>query len=67
MTRLQLQKIKPLVEEIVEEKLKELLGDPDSGLKVKEDTIHRLRKSLHSRTHAISAAKVAKQLGLSWR
>lgn len=66
MTRLQLQKIKPLVEEIVEEKLKELLGDPDSGLKVKEGTIHRLRKSLHSKMRSISAAKVAKNLGLRW-
>ena len=67
MTRAQLQRIRPLVEEIVEEKIKELLGDPDSGLSVKENVIHRLRKSLHSKTPTISADKIAKKLGLHWK
>ncbi len=67
MTKLQLQKIKPLLEEIVEEKIKELLGDPDSGLKVKESVLQRLKKSVHSPSHSIPIDKIAKQLGLHWR
>ena len=66
MSKSQLQKIKPFLEQIVEEKLKELLGDPDGGLKVKEGIRHRLAKSLQSRTHGIPAQKAAKKLGLHW-
>lgn len=64
MTRLQLQKIKPMLEQIVEEKLTDLLGDPDSGLELTKTLRNRLKKTLH--LDSIPADKVAKKLGLHW-
>ena len=35
-----------LIQEAVEEKLQEILGDPDQGLELREDIKERLRQSL---------------------
>jgi len=66
VTKLKLQKIKPIVEQIVESKLIKLLGALDSGLELKDNVRQRLQKSLHSKTHGVSESKVAKRLGLHW-
>ena len=66
MTITELKRIKPIVEQIVESKLIELLGDPDSGLELKDSVRQRLKKSLHSKAEGIPAEKVAKKLGLKW-
>ena len=61
-----IEKIKPVVEEIVEHKLIELLGDPDLGLELKTNVKRRLIHSLKTKAKGISAEKVARQLGLKW-
>ena len=59
-----IEKIKPVVEEIVEHKLIELLGDPDFGLELKTNVKRRLIYSLKAKAKGTPARKVAKQLGL---
>ncbi len=43
-----------MVENIIEYKLIELLGDPDYGLKLKPNVIKRLKKSLKNKQNSIS-------------
>ena len=56
-------KIRPVVEEIVEQKLMELLGDPDSGLELRKAVERRLKHSLKRKVKGIPAQNVAKELG----
>jgi hypothetical protein len=58
-----------LISDVVEEKLVDLLGDPDSNLEMKEEILEKLRESLERETRGepgISAERVAEKLGLSW-
>jgi hypothetical protein len=57
---------KALIYEAVEEKLEEMLGDPDQGLELKERLKARLKRSLSTRSQSIPVEKVAKDLGLDW-
>jgi len=43
---LSVEELKALIEEAVEEKLEEILGDPDLGLELREEVKERLRRSL---------------------
>lgn len=43
---LSVEQLKALIQEAVEEKLQEILGDPDQGLELREDIKDRLRHSL---------------------
>lgn len=62
----ELRKIRPIVEEIVEEKLIEILGDPDEGLNLKPEIRRRLDNAIKYKTKGIPADKVAEKLGLRW-
>jgi len=65
MTRMALEKIRPLVAEMVEQKLLEILGDPDEGLKLAPEIKARIRRKY--RKHDLRpAAEVAGRLGLKW-
>ncbi len=66
MTKTELKKIRPMLEEIVENKLLQLLGDNESGLQLKDSVRRRLKKSLHSKASSVSAAGAARNLGLHW-
>ncbi|MBI3007507.1 MAG: hypothetical protein HYY53_04310 [candidate division NC10 bacterium] len=58
-----------VVKKVVEEKLYELLGDPDQGLDLRESVKKRLRRSLREERKAkagVPAQQVAKHLGLRW-
>ena len=61
-----LEKIRPIVEQIVERKLLELFGDPDEGLELKPSVRKRLKRTLSAKEKGISAEKVSKELGLEW-
>lgn len=61
-----IERIKPLIGEMVEQKLIELLGDPDFGLALKPNIKMRLSHSLSNKIKGISAKKVAEELGLKW-
>lgn len=63
------EQLKTLIQEAVEEKLEEILGDPDQGLKLREDVKKRLKRSLaavESGEKGIPIEQVAKEIGLDW-
>ena len=57
---------KALIQEAVEEKLEEMLGDPDYGLELKPDIKQQLERSLAAKAKSIPVEKVARDLGLEW-
>ena len=54
-----------LVRGIVDDRLRELLGDPDLGLQLGSGLRARLKESLSS-TERLSGEEIADQLGLHW-
>jgi hypothetical protein len=54
-----------LVRGIVDDRLRELLGDPDLGLQLGQGLRARLKESLSS-TERLSGDQIADQLGLHW-
>jgi len=54
-----------LVRGIVDDRLRELLGDPDLGLQLGDGLRARLKESLSS-TERLSGDEIADQLGLHW-
>ena len=66
---LSVEQLKALIQEAVEEKLQEILGDPDQGLEVKGEVKERLKRSLAAVEHGaegIPIGQVAKEIGLEW-
>jgi len=66
---LTVEQFKTLIEEAIEEKLEELIGDPDIGLELREEIKERLRSSLAARQRGekgIPIEEVARQAGLDW-
>ena len=57
--------LKELVRGLVDDRLRELLGDPDLGLQLDAALQARLRESLKS-TERISGDDIAEKLGLRW-
>lgn len=57
--------LKDLVRGLVDDRLRELLGDPDLGLQLGEGLRARLKESLAS-TQRLSGEELADQLGLRW-
>ncbi len=57
--------LKELVRGLVDDRLRELLGDPDLGLTLGEALRARLKESLTS-TERVSGDEVAEKLGLNW-
>jgi hypothetical protein len=61
--------MKMLVSELVEEKLMELLGDPEADLELKEEVITRLKASFEAESKGeigTPAASFAEKIGLKW-
>ena len=64
---LTLEELRQIVEQVVEEKLRELLGDPDEGLVLREGVQARLRWTLEaerSGARGLSTREVVERLGL---
>jgi hypothetical protein len=64
---LTIEEFKAVVGEVVEEKLRELLADPDAGLSLRPEIEARLREQLQNPQldgGTIPAAEVARRLGL---
>ena len=62
---LKLDELKELIKGIVDERLRELLGDPDLGLELGEAVRSRLKASIVS-TERLTGDDVAEKLGLKW-
>lgn len=57
--------LKELVEGLVDDRLRELIGDPDLGLQLGETLRARLKASLASQERR-SGEEIAERLGLRW-
>ena len=57
--------LKALVSGMVDDRLRELLGDPDLGLELADTVRARLKESLMS-TERLTGEEVAEKLGLHW-
>ena len=65
LSQLSHEQFKELVRGIVDDRLRELLGDPDLGLQLGNDLRARLKESMSS-TERLSGEDIAHQLGLRW-
>lgn len=65
LSQLSQEQFKELVRGIVDDRLRELLGDPDLGLQLGNGLRARLKESMSS-TERLSGEDVARQLGLRW-
>jgi hypothetical protein len=65
ITDLTLDELKELVKGLVDDRLRELLGDPDLGMELGDAARTRLKASLASRER-ITGDEVAEKLGLRW-
>jgi hypothetical protein len=66
---LTIEELKAVIAEVVEEKLRDLLVDPDAGLELRPEVQERLRKDLQetpSEGENLPAAEVARRRGLEW-
>jgi hypothetical protein len=60
-----IEELKPIIEMLVEEKLLEILGDPDRDLELRSEIKERLEKSSKGKQKNISIEEAADKLGLS--
>lgn len=65
LSQLSPEQLKELVRGLVDDRLRELVGDPDLGLQLGEALRTRLKNSLTS-TERVSGDEVAEKLGLNW-
>ena len=65
LSQLSQEQLKELVRGIVDDRLRELLGDPDLGLQLGNGLRARLKESLSS-NERLSGDEIADQLGLRW-
>ena len=66
---LSIEELKALIGEVVEEKFREILVDPDAGLALRPEVRERLRSDLEGpqqEEENIPAAEVARRRGLEW-
>jgi len=69
LKNISVEELRALVGEVVDEKLREFLGDPDEGLDLRPEVRKRLLKSLRQPKESretVSAAEAARRLGLEW-
>lgn len=67
--RMTVRELERVVERVVEEKLYQLIGDPDRGLELRESVKRRLLRTLRDERkgkRGIPAPEAAKRLGLRW-
>ena len=63
------EELRAVIGEVVEEKLRQILYDPDAGLALRPEIRERLRTELqepHEQDRNIPAAEVARRRGLDW-
>ena len=66
---LTVEQLRILIQEAIEEKLEQVIGDPDHGLKLREEIKEKLRRSLAAMQggeKGIPIDQVTRQAGLDW-
>ncbi len=61
---LSVEQLKTLIEDTVEERLQEYLGDPDEGLEIRDEIVQRLKTHLASKQPRIPMEQIAKKHGI---
>ncbi|HTK86482.1 MAG TPA: hypothetical protein VL329_02060 [Nitrospiraceae bacterium] len=62
---LSLDELKELVKGVVDDRIRDLVGDPDLGLRLSDEVRTRLKNSLSSEKR-VTGDEMAEQLGLRW-
>ena len=57
VNELTVDQLKALINELIDEKLEQIISDPDSGLELKEEIIEKLKAQKLSRNKRITMAK----------
>ncbi len=65
LSSLSMEQLKELVQGLVDDRIRELIGDPDLGLQLGDSLRARLKQSLVS-GERLSGEEMAQQLGLRW-
>ena len=65
ISQLSQEQFRKLLHSMIDDRLRELLGDPDLGLQLGDGLRARLKESLSSKER-LSGEDVAEQLGLRW-
>ena len=65
ISQLSQEQFKKLLHGLIDDRLRELLGDPDLGLQLGDGLRARLKESLSSKER-LSGEDIAEQLGLRW-
>ncbi len=65
VNELTIDQLKALINELIEEKLEQLLNDPDEGLEVREEIIDKLKAQKSSGKKRIPMEQVAREFGLN--
>ncbi len=65
LSSLSSEQLTELVQGLVDDRIRELIGDPDLGLQLGDALRARLKQSLESRNR-LSGEEVAERLGLRW-
>ena len=66
---LSVEELRAVIGEVVEQKLREILNDPDAGLALRPEIVERLRMDLQEPQEEgqnIPAAELARRRGLDW-
>jgi len=64
---LSIEELRAVIGEVVEEKLRGILGDPDAGLAIRPEVLERLTKDLQEpHGENIPAAELARRRGQEW-
>ncbi|MDP2919214.1 MAG: hypothetical protein Q8O43_03225 [Dehalococcoidia bacterium] len=58
------EELRLLIQDAIEEKLQEMLGDPDAGLEVRPEIIAQLKAQKTTRKKRIPMREVAREFGL---
>lgn len=64
---LTLEQLKILIDEAVQDKVEEILGDPDQGLELREEVIQRLKAQRKAKKPKIPMEEIAKKHGFGLR
>ena len=66
LNEMTMEQLQALIDERVEQKLEEILADPDEGLEVREEIIEKLKAQRIYRKKRIPMEEVAKEYGLEF-
>jgi hypothetical protein len=66
---LSIEELRALIADVVEEMLRDLVGDPDAGLELRPEVRERLLRTLNQPRESrrtVPASEVARQIGADW-